>query len=177
MDFHLKAEADRIAGELRKVRLAVSSLEGHSHLEIETAVRLARDIATAAAEQKYGPDLERLRAKREELQAAHDAAQVALGQAATAGLHTGILFEWKRKYERFSSKEGPPQATGRRGVVEVWAKGSQARGSYGLPAIGEVVLRVLKKDGTPSVDFERHPKDLIGKLWFPEGVKPEGAAP
>lgn len=177
MTKELQEAAQKAQEELRVARRTVDGLESQIHHEIEEIVRAAREAATASAQAKYGPALAEWKEKLQVRQAAHEAAQIELGKAATGGLPTGILVEWKPPEVRYSSVRWPPQATGRRAVVEVWSKTSQGRGSYGLPSVGDVVLRVLKKDGTPSVDFVKNPQSHIGRTWFPEGVTPKAAQP
>lgn len=60
----------------------------------------------------------------------------------------------------------------KRGVVEVCTKDTKLAENLGWkkPDIGEAFVRVLKKDGTPSL--------MAGEkwgTWLPEGQKPEGA--
>lgn len=45
--------------------------------------------------------------------------------------------------------------TGRVAVFEVFKPGDKTREKYCGPSVGDVVLRILKKDGTPSVDVVR----------------------
>lgn len=68
-------------------------------------------------------------------------------------------------------------STGKRGRMEVWTKDSKVSSNlagYSIPYIGDVVIRLLKADGSPSLKIIRGKWD-IENSWLPEGQKPEGA--
>lgn len=87
----------------------------------------------------------------------------------------GKVVEWKPKY-RWASR-GDYVPTGVTGVVEICTHDSKFSGSIGLhsqPSIGKLFVRLLKKDGTPSLKFTGA-YTLEGNLpynWHPEGVDP-----
>jgi len=56
---------------------------------------------------------------------------------------------YEEKLQRFNNKL---ERTGRVAIFEVFKPGDKTREKYGGPSVGDVVLRILKKDGTPSVD-------------------------
>lgn len=83
----------------------------------------------------------------------------------------GKVVEWAPKY-RFSTEYIP---TGLTGVVEVCTHESKFGsnvGSYSQPSIGKLFVRVLKKDGTPSMRFVGgYTLDYsLPYNWYPEGV-------
>lgn len=84
------------------------------------------------------------------------------------------MVEWG--LPRYSYGRNPLKAkTGRVGIIEVRTTDSKFAGSlgYSTPRIGAAFIRLLKKDGTPSLAIIR---SLRG--WEPEGVDPnEQAAP
>ena len=61
--------------------------------------------------------------------------------------------------------------TGRVGVLEVITAKSEhpANKTYNLAARGELVIRILKKDGTPSKTYERVSRTW-SLQWIPEGA-------
>jgi hypothetical protein len=80
------------------------------------------------------------------------------------------VYEWIRL--EWPNHDQPKKLSGRVGLIEVWTRDSKKPDSVGLgPYVGRVVVRFLKKDGTPSLKYEERE---ISK-WLPEGVKPKGA--
>ena len=78
----------------------------------------------------------------------------------------------------------PWKLTGLTGVIEVWTHDSARPGNRAsVPDPGTRVVRILKRDGTPSTRFE--PWNWFSEAppygWYPEGVdpnlKPETHAP
>ncbi len=73
------------------------------------------------------------------------------------------LYEWSR-----SQWGGPRQKTGRVGIYECVTLDSKFPASMEhRPHIGQWIVRVMKKDGTPSLVTDRW-----ATSWCPEGKKP-----
>lgn len=68
--------------------------------------------------------------------------------------------------------------TGVVGVLEVFTHESKHPNNrrFGLASPGDFVIRHLKKDGTPSLNYTRWSVDCPHG-WFPEGVDPNKKAP
>lgn len=70
--------------------------------------------------------------------------------------------------------------TGKRGIVEVFTRDSVmplGTSQYSKPSIGAIVLRLLKKDGTPSSRIETTTWGGTFHGWLPEGTLPKSANP
>lgn len=86
----------------------------------------------------------------------------------------GKVVEWKSKFRMCAGDYIP---TGVTGVVELCTHDSKFGSnvsSYSHPSIGKLFIRILKKDGTPSLKFASG-FALDGSLpyrWHPEGVDP-----
>lgn len=88
----------------------------------------------------------------------------------------GRVVEWISQY-RFSSIR---KQSGKIGIVEVCTIESRFSDNvvHGIPTVGKLFVRILKKDGTPSRNFANGRWSLDGgddKLpwgWYPEGVDP-----
>lgn len=106
---------------------------------------------------------------QEELERIAKASTGTLGGAPVGGR----VVEWKSKY-RFSTEYVPSGVTG---IVEICTHDSKFGynvSSYSQPGIGKLFVRLLKKDGTPSLKFVGG-YTLDGNLpynWYPEGVDP-----
>jgi hypothetical protein len=102
--------------------------------------------------------------------------RVALASVGEAPFPLGTRFiEWKKiGHGRYQSLGKATVA-----VLEVFTSASVAPSnqSYGKANIGDYVLRVLKKDGTPSARYIKPSRDwntnnVNFRPWFPEGVDP-----
>ncbi len=69
--------------------------------------------------------------------------------------------------------------TGQKGIVEIYEQGSPMPdniGRYSYPEIGNIIVRLLKKDGSPGLKFERISSKWNNELtyekdyWAPEGI-------
>jgi hypothetical protein len=76
------------------------------------------------------------------------------------------LFEWSFKQRGYSPNQ-KPQPTGKTAILEVFTRNSTTPGNmspYSIPNLGDVVLRYLKKNGTPSLKVERW-NDNMADSW------------
>lgn len=133
----------------------------------------AKKQINAEAEKRWGADLKQLQETRVE---AHRQLVIEQDEAtlqAKPPYPLGAIFaEWKK--ERFAARTQPPKLTGRKAVFEVVTSSTQFPdnwASYSKPEIGQYILRVLKKDGTPGkqVIVTTHGKAYN---WLPEGEAP-----
>lgn len=122
---------------------------------------------------EYG---ERLRAL---IQAERDAEQAYLAEkekdaAKDAPYPIGTkMVEWTEPYRSFYN-EVPKKPTGRTGVIELVTRETQhpANLRYGKASVGSYVIRLLKKDGTPSLSYVELGAWRTG-TWLPEGKEPK----
>jgi hypothetical protein len=66
--------------------------------------------------------------------------------------------------------------TGKRGVIEIYKQGDAypSRSRWNRPAVGEIVVRMLKKDGSKSIEAEKYCfAEYAKEYWLPEGVEPK----
>jgi hypothetical protein len=82
-----------------------------------------------------------------------------------------ILHEWT-KNSRWNANPGTWIKTGERAVIQIFRRGDNFVGVNNVPLAGAVVIRYLKKDGTPSMRV-RQWADFFEKCWCPEGVEPQ----
>jgi hypothetical protein len=114
---------------------------------------------------------------------AYEAALIAERTENTGWLPVGTeVWNWAaaRGLYRYSRTESH-YVPGRKAVVSVWTRKSESRENHRhahLPQPGDVYLRILKKDGTASKDWERTQSwgtagvaDSVKECWLPEGVK------
>lgn len=83
-----------------------------------------------------------------------------------------LEFDYPRYADRRASNR---RLTGKRGVVEIVTRASEHPGNVGTyrqAAVGEVVIRRLKKDGSPSKAYERGWD--ARNCWLPEGRDLQG---
>lgn len=138
--------------------------ERDAAFEVELEARFGEMLRNASAAE----------AQAEQLFIAEQA-RVALekAQAKTYKVPVGsVLHEWTTK--RF---EKTPVWTGRRGVLEIISPESSHPGNlaYGRARIGDVVVRLLKKDGSPGQSYVQ---GWNLKFWAPEGTDlAQGAHP
>lgn len=95
----------------------------------------------------------------------------------------GVLVEWKTKDRNWYNLEKRRllYKTGRRAVVEMCTHETRFADNcpdYRRPKPGDLFLRRLKKNGEKSLQIVTTLRDgEIPSNWYPEGEKPEGAAP
>lgn len=146
---------DRLSDARALLMVEASTLFDAGLAETEQALRAARSVAATAV--------------------------LALGQAKLAALaEQGTLerVEWAMVADRWNPT-APLKLTGARGVVQVFSNGdplAENVGNYRRPLHGKLVLRLLKKDGSPGLIVRAWPADSYSRKWLPPGVAPEGAA-
>lgn len=133
--------------------------------------REARDRITKDVEERYGEAVRSANIRVYEARKALDAAKEV--QAKTCLTDERIYVEWTTSGRYWDRTPRP----GRRGKLEIFTRESAVPGNlatYSQPCPGDIVMRVLKKDGTPSSRFERNGwnPDSSRRTWYPEGEKP-----
>jgi hypothetical protein len=102
------------------------------------------------------------------------------GMDKLASLPKGVLVEWGRPRDTRGWERDRKKIALRRGVLEVRTSETVLPanvGSWRLPVIGEVFIRILKKDGSPGMAVESYRPNPAGvNAWLPEGQTPEDAA-
>jgi len=83
------------------------------------------------------------------------------------------MVEWTNGRSYFGSHQYAWRATGRTGRVDVWTRETVRPDNmrWGLPAIGDLFIRILKKDGSDSALFETL-RGGYKSTWLREGQKP-----
>jgi hypothetical protein len=133
----------------------------------------ALESIRAALALEYGERMKHLSQQRDEAARQLAEAEAEIGKADLANYPTGIVAEWG--HFRHSYGRGAKRLTGKRGVFEVRMPDTQFAGnisSYRLPAIGQVFIRLLKKDGTPGLGFQVSQFGKFGN-WLSEGESPK----
>ena len=157
----LRAEADRTWAEFQNYKAIVDA---------------ELDAARQAVMAKHRARLDSLCAAHDVAQAARlaEADRVALA-AATSPHPVGTkLIEWTNwSNGSYPLRTKEFRKTGKTGIIEIWSPGSARpdRMTYGFPAVGRWIVRLLKADGTPSKRFL-----TLSALstWLPEGEEPKG---
>jgi hypothetical protein len=85
-----------------------------------------------------------------------------------------VLVEWE--YPRWSHDGSKLKKSGNRAVLQLYKQGDPLPGNsrWNRPRVGELVLRYLKKDGTPGMNVKAWQDRYEGE-WMPEGVEPKKA--
>lgn len=119
---------------------------------------------------KYGERLSALRGAEADARAALLTEEDAKARAAAGTTYPvgTVLLHWKRHpYAKPSYTHD-----GQRGVLEIVTTDSRFGGNIShAPTIGKEIVRLLKKDGTPSLRYDTWISD-----WRPDGVDPNRAA-
>ena len=126
----------------------------------------------ARLKEKYD---EQIRAAREEEARVHAALMEEREKEALARQYPyplgTVMVEWES--QRYSYRDDPKlrRLTGRRGVLEVITSTSEHPGnrSYSLAGPGDLVIRILKKNGKPGRDDVSRDWRMRGN-WVPEGT-------
>ena len=67
--------------------------------------------------------------------------------------------------------------TGKCGVIEIYKEGDaypSNRSRWSLPKAGEIVVRILKRDGSKGIEAEKYNfAECAKEYWLPEGVEPK----
>lgn len=145
-------------------------------LEQEARVRIAAQIDEEFPEWRQAND------QATEAQRAFYDARIEDARARLSAMNygRGVLVEWEtKKGQWFSERKNWHYESGRRGTIEVVDRNTQFpdnMADYRRPALGDMIIRLLKKDGTPSKQVINL-MNGIPNWWLPEGEKHEKAAP
>lgn len=108
-------------------------------------------------EEQYGADIATLKDAEREAETAYLAAVESAALDKLKSYPSGIVEEWDfERYLYLRGKEKRP--TGRRGIYEICTRATQFpdnTGTYRRPDVGEVFIRILRKNGTPGIKFEK----------------------
>jgi hypothetical protein len=94
--------------------------------------------------------------------------QVVLCDAKTPYPEGTILCEWSGRTSRnVYACNCPIKLTGRKGVMQIFRPNDKLLKThcFRVPVVGDAVVRVLKKDGTPGINAGKWDSN-----WIPEGV-------
>jgi len=143
-------------------------------MEVDDAANEARRLAREAADLKYNSAIQKALNDLSDAKAAVLDAKTALaltGDGAPAPIGT-VLYEWRRKkYSSYTYAKGT-SLSGRVGVVTPVTKDfvhPANIGSYSQAKVGSFVLRLLKKDGTPGLQYIPLTSYILSD-WLPEGI-------
>jgi hypothetical protein len=129
---------------------------------------LDRSIATLR--QQFSERLQDAHAAVAKAQTAIDEMKVSAGLRANADMPTYTLYEWMNESRSGWDRAAPYKRTGRKGRYEVRTPESQFATPPWAITLGEMFIRILKKDGSPSKRFET--VNQWGEKWLPEGQDP-----
>lgn len=153
--------------EAMRVRMEVERRQYDRKGELEKALRETL-YAEFGAEMEAAQSAERK--LRDELREASDA--FALENVTPPHPEGTVLVEWNPPH--WSTNACRP--TGRKGVVQVYRAGDPLplNARWSVPRVGDVVIRELKKDGTPAKAVVAVWRDgsKMEDYWLPEGQKP-----
>jgi hypothetical protein len=158
---------------VRELKIALEEAQkAHAAIERqrEQDVRAEVDRIKAEIGARYKPSLDTaataVRAARE----AWEAAATAEVEAQASTLDQTVLCEWGRERSWH-----PLRATGRRGRLAICAPEDRFNKTWNTPEIGERFIRILKKDGSDALAFDRV-KFGGSERWLPEGQEPKAEA-
>lgn len=129
-------------------------------------LRQRQDAAIAETEAIFGKELADAQSEETRLRREKEEAEEREAIAAPRDVPIGAqVEEWKPK--RLGPwRTGPKEPTGRKGILEVITADSQHPGNKTNARRGDVVVRLLKKDGKPSRNYI-HNKWSIDNEWIP----------
>lgn len=157
----------------RAAYIARTKVEDESHEWRVPRERAALEAIMAEHNRLFGAKIKAAREAEWEANRAHEAAMAKAAAANTGWLPVGTkVFEWVRP-GRWARAGEPMRKSGRVGVVEVCTHESFFAGNarYSRPSVGQVFVRLLKKDGSPSLKVVEGWR-LCREDWLPEGVSP-----
>lgn len=167
----IMTELERCKAEYDEADFAEREILRNRRAEECEYMRVARETITKELEEKYGNELRELAAKRQAVQAAYDAAIVA-DTIANLMYPVGTkLIGWMKPNIRYRQRDAK-YAQVAAGILEIVGPDTKfAENLEYRPGVGKVIVRLLKKDGTPSVKYDSYRN---GKhKWLPEGEKPK----
>jgi hypothetical protein len=161
--------------ELAKARQARDEFILPRKEAIEAARADALRKLYAEADANFGAAITAADKAKSDARLALDAARVAAAISNAGWLPAGtVVAEWTRPYKYGMEREARP--TGRLGKIEVWSDQSVRPNRLRWqqrPDPGDIIIRLLKKDGTESKVFEAGPLSWLRDSWRPHGAKPE----
>lgn len=124
--------------------------------------------------EKYRDAIARLRSEAVRAERAYQDAIVEAAKDKLKDYPAGIVVEWTQWRDNWQRRPDLYKPTGRRGKYEIRTRETlfAANRNHGRPSIGEVFIRLIKKDGTPGTGFVESRKSGD---WLPEGETPKDA--
>ena len=157
--------------QLNTAKMALLDASNAKHKSITDTLEIVRHRIERWESAIHDPGIRALRQQVADLTAQSDAEAIA---AARAQCNEGqSMVEWNSyrvHYIGDPQKDYRWRVTGLMGVREIWTEKSirpANLASYSIPVKGQVVIRLKKKDGSPSAKFVTRTRG-----WFPEGTDP-----
>jgi hypothetical protein len=150
--------------------------------ELEEAAR--KQIAEQI-DAEFGQEWREIQDTTNQRQTELEDARIAAGKERLAEMNygRGTLIEWSTHKENWYNLQQRYwyYRTGRKGFLAVWDRDAEypdnMRHSYTLPQLGDLYIRLLKKDGKPGRQFYKWHGDAVPNWWLPEDENHEKAAP
>lgn len=175
MSKELTQRLQETAKKLQQARHALNLADNKRESHINKCVEEARLKATREAIELFQEDIREKREAVKELQALHDDLASQLAQSAHDAPYPLGTRMIETKTPSFSIR-GKSVPTGRVGIVEPVTKDTihpDNLGSYTRADIGSYIVRILKKDGTPSKNYVRFTKNYANKWDIWDWIKEE----
>ena len=158
-----------------RVRIALRRDERRQQLVKAAMAQVELDLNAEFPEFQEAIEIETAR------RAEYDAARLEAAKARVNGNNYGMLIEWGMRDRDWYivEKRYLLYKTGRRGILEVYETGTllpETMGDWRKPQIGDVFLRLIKKNGEKSRKIITLHNGEIPGNWYPEGDKPAKAA-
>jgi hypothetical protein len=167
-------ELERCRLALLKAEEAYDELKNKRYWECSRAISEAKERIESELSAKYSEEQSRLHEAARAARQAYETAKLAEANASLPFPVGTKLIGWIRR--KLSSFRCGPLEKKSLGVVEVCDKNTEIPKGivYHRPDIGDVLVRLLKKDGTPGKAVEKYNGDgWRTHIWLPEGEKPK----
>lgn len=174
-----KQELEKLETAWRNANMAADKIKQTREAEQNERERAAVAVVRMEMDAKYG-------LLQKEAWELRSAATKAVEEARVAYAMTGVtspfpigtkLFEWQRpRTYSFHNRSGRKlEPTGKVGIIEVITPTSEHPdnvSSWRAAEAGDLVIRTLRKDGTPGKSYEKSVSYAAQNSWFPAGVDP-----
>ena len=163
-------EIEALRTAYRSAISAEAKINNEIDRERHKRLREATAEINAALDAQYGEEKLRREAEAARARRALEDAKIT---EATAKLESLPKRFFEKKTSGRAWERRPAKPTGREAIPEVRRHDTIFPGNrtWNLPEVGEIFLRVLKKDGTPSSLIERYPEWKGWDEWFPVEAK------
>jgi hypothetical protein len=169
----LKQQLDE--AHIDRVRIALRRNERRQELVREAMAKVERDLDAEF------PEFTEAVAEEDQRRIAYEDARLEAAKARVSRNNYGVLVEWGMRDRNWYNLEKRylMYKTGRRAVLEVCDRNTifdRNMADWRRPAIGEIFLRRIKKNGENSAQIIKLHNEEIPSSWLPEGDKPPRAA-